>query len=386
MAWNDPDGNDRDPWGGRKGDDGPPDLDEVVRKMQDKLGGLFGGGRRPSTPGGTGGRGNSPFLWGAIAVGLALLLLYATFWRIEPAERGVVMRFGKYVETLQPGPNFQFPSPIDEVIKVNVEQIRPFTVNATMLTGDENIVDVEMAVQYRINDVQNYLLKIADPDATVQRVTESAIRDIIGQSTLDFVITEGRAEIGAGAFELIQQILDNYESGIEVTSVNMQPAKPPEEVKAAFDDAIKAREDEQRRINEAEAYRNEIDQRAEGEAARILLQAEAYKEQVVAEAEGEAQRFTQLLVEYEKAPQVTRQRLYLDTIEEVLANNPKIMLKNEGGNSLMYLPLDKLIDRASDRRPQQTDLLDLSGGSQSFPQDSGSSSRSRTETRMRGTR
>jgi modulator of FtsH protease HflK len=383
MAWNDPDGNDRDPWRGRKGDEGPPDLDEVVRKMQDKLGGLFGGGRRSGA--GPGGGETSPFLWGVIVIGLALLLFYATFWRIEPAERGVVLRFGKFVHTLQPGPNFQLPRPIDEVITVNVDQIRPFTVNATMLTGDENIVDVEMAIQYRINDVENYLFKIADPDATVQRVTESAIRDIIGQSTLDFVITEGRAEIGTGAIALIQQILDNYQSGIEVTSVNMQPAKPPEEVKAAFDDAIKAREDEQRRINEAEAYRNEIDQRAQGEAARILLQAEAYREQVVAEAQGEAKRFDQLLVEYEKAPQVTRRRLYLDTIEEVLGSNPKVMLKNEGGNSLMYLPLDKLFDRDSSGKPQ-TGLRDLLQEQQTFPRNPASSSRDRTETRMRGTR
>ncbi|HJP34419.1 MAG TPA: FtsH protease activity modulator HflK, partial [Gammaproteobacteria bacterium] len=332
--------------------------------MQDKLGGLFGG-RRPSKPGG-GGQGASPLLWGIIAIGLAALLFYATFWRIEPAERGVVLRFGKYVETLQPGPHFQLPRPIDEVIVINVDQIRPFTVNATMLTGDENIVDVEMGVQYRINDIKNYLFKIADPDSTVQRVTESAIRDIIGQSTLDFVITEGRAEIGTGARALIQQILDNYESGIEITSVNMQPAKPPEEVKAAFDDAIKAREDEQRRINEAEAYRREIDERAQGEAARIRLQAEAYREQVVAEASGEAKRFEQLLVEYEKAPAVTRQRLYLDAIEEVLADNPKVMLENKGGNSLMYLPIDKLMDRAAGRDTQST-LRDLLPDEQAFP-------------------
>ena len=383
MAWNDPDGNDRDPWGGRKGDEGPPDLDEVVRKMQDKLGGLFGG-RRPSKPGG-GGQGASPLLWGIIAIDLAALLFYATFWRIEPAERGVVLRFGKYVETLQPGPNFQLPRPIDEVIVINVDQIRPFTVNATMLTGDENIVDVEMGVQYRINDIKNYLFKIADPDSTVQRVTESAIRDIIGQSTLDFVITEGRAEIGTGARALIQQILDNYESGIEITSVNMQPAKPPEEVKAAFDDAIKAREDEQRRINEAEAYRREIDERAQGEAARIRLQAEAYREQVVAEASGEAKRFEQLLVEYEKAPAVTRQRLYLDAIEEVLAGNPKVMLENKGGNSLMYLPIDKLMDRAAGRDTQST-LRDLLPDEQAFPRPPGSASRDRTDSRMRGIR
>ncbi len=385
MAWNDPDDKDRDPWGGRKNDDGPPDLDEVVRKMQDKLGGLFGGGGRPSTPG-TGGAGISPVMWMVIALVLASLLFYATFWRIEPAERGVVMRFGRYVDTLQPGPNFQFPRPIDEVIKINVQQIRPFTVNATMLTGDENIVDVEMAVQYRIKDVKNYLFKISDPDTTVQRVTESAIRDIIGQSTLDFVITEGRAEIGTGAIELIQQILDNYESGIEVTSVNMQPAKPPEEVKASFDDAIKAREDEQRRINEAEAYRNEIDEKAQGEAARILLEAQAYQEQVVAEAEGEARRFEQLLIEYEKAPEVTRKRLYLDTIEEVLSDNPKVMLDNKSGNSLMYLPLDKLMQRGATNESGSTlrELLPDTGAS--FPRNQGSASRDRTDSRMRGNR
>ena len=385
MAWNDPDDKESDPWGGRKGEDGPPDLDEVVRKMQAKLGGLFGGGGGPSTPGS--GRGaTSPLLWVVLAVGLAVLLFLATFWRIEPAERGVVMRFGKYVRTLQPGPSFQLPRPIDEVITVNVQQIRPFTVNATMLTGDENIVDVEMAVQYRIKDVQNYLFKIADPDTTVQRVTESAIRDIIGQSTLDFVITEGRAEIGAGATELIQQILDNYESGIEVTSVNMQPAKPPEQVKASFDDAIKAREDEQRRINEAEAYRNEVDEKAQGEAARILLRAEAYKEQVVAEAFGEARRFEQLLVEYEKAPEVTRTRLYLDTIEEVLAENPKVMLDNKSGNSLMYLPIDKLIQLGESSAPTSSSLRDMLPDTAPNSRSAESISRDRTESRMRGTR
>ena len=383
MAWNDSDEKDRDPWGGRKNDDGPPDLDEVVKKMQDKLGGLFGGGGRPSTPG-SGGTGMSPIMWVVVALVVASLLFYAAFWRIEPAERGVVMRFGKYVDTLQPGPHFQFPQPIDEVITVNVQQIRPFTANVTMLTRDENIVDVEMAVQYRINDVKKYLFDIADPDTTVQRVTESAIRDIIGQNTLDFVITEGRAEIGAGAFELIQRILDNYDSGIELTSVNMQPAKPPEEVKASFDDAIKAREDEQRVINEAEAYRNEIDEKAKGEAARILLEAEAYKEQVVAEAQGEARRFEQLLVEYEKAPEVTRKRLYLDTIEEVLADNPKVMLDNKSGNSLMYLPLDKLMERGSAGRAETNlrDLLPEGAVSRSAE----SASQDRTDSRMRGIR
>ena len=194
MAWNDPDGNDRDPWGGRRNDDGPPDLDEVVKKMQDKIGGLFGGKRS------SGGRGDgSQFMWVPIIIGLLLLLFFEMFWRIEPAERGVVMRFGKYVDTLLPGPHIRFPRPIEEVYKINVDQIRPIQVDATMLTGDENIVDVEMAVQYRIKEVTNYLFLIADPDSTVLRVSESAIRDIIGQSTLDFVITEGRAQIAADA-------------------------------------------------------------------------------------------------------------------------------------------------------------------------------------------
>ena len=383
MAWNDPDGNDRDPWGGRRNDEGPPDLDEVVKKMQDKIGGIFGG-RRSS-----GGRGDSPqFMWVPIIIGLLLLLFFEMFWRIEPAERGVVMRFGKYVDTLLPGPHIRFPRPIEEVYKINVDQIRPIQVDATMLTGDENIVDVEMAVQYRIKDVTNYLFLIADPDSTVLRVSESAIRDIIGQSTLDFVITEGRAQIAADAQALIQQILDNYQSGIEVTSVNMQPAKPPEQVKAAFDDAIKAREDEQRTINEAEAYRNEVVEKTQGEAARILLEAEAYKEQIIAEATGEAKRFDQLLVEYRKAPEVTRKRLYLETVEEVFSNNSKIMLDSSGGggnNSLLYLPLDKLMDRGAGRSssPQLRDLLP---DRTSLPNAPASASRERTNSRMRGQR
>lgn len=339
MAWNDPDGNDRDPWGNRRGDQGPPDLDEVVRKMQERLGGLFGGRPGPS------GSGDNTLVWGIIGLVLLGLLGWEMVYRIEPAERGVVLRFGQYVTTLQPGPHVRFPRPIEEVRKVNVERIQTLTADSAMLTGDENIVDVELAVQYRIKDVQSYLFKINDPDVSVQRVTESAIRDIIGQSTLDFVITEGRAEIASAAQALIQEILDTYESGIEVTSVNMQPAKPPEEVKAAFDDAIKAREDEQRKINEAEAYRNEIVERAAGEAARIGLEADAYKARVIAQADGEAKRFTQLLREYEKAPEVTRRRIYLETIEDVMSDSTKVIMDNQGGSSLMYLPIDKLLEQ-----------------------------------------
>ncbi len=258
MAWNDPDGNERDPWGGRRKDQGPPDLDEVVRKIQEKLAGLFGGKQRPQQPA----RDNA-FVWGVIAIVALSVLAWDMVYRIDPAERGVVLRFGKYVNVLQPGPHIRFPRPIEEVRKINVERIETLTTNSTMLTGDENIVDVEVAVQYRIKDVEAYLFRIADPEVSVQRVTESAIRDVIGQRTLDFVITEGRAEIATQAQTLIQQMLDDYTSGVIVTSVNMQPAKPPEEVKASFDDAIKAREDKERKVNEGEAYRNEVVERAQ---------------------------------------------------------------------------------------------------------------------------
>ncbi len=345
MSWN-PDNKDKDPWGNRGNDQGPPDLDEVVKKMQDGIGKIFGGG----------GSGDKPSMEGkgpmAVLVGiLAFLLLgYEMVYRIDPAERGVVMRFGKYVTSLQPGPHIRFPRPIEQVVKVNVERIQTITSDSSMLTGDENIVDVEVAVQYRIKEVTNYLFKIADPDVSVNRVTESAIRDIIGQSTLTFVITEGRAQIATDAQELIQDILDTYESGVEITSVNMQPAKPPEAVKAAFDDAIKAREDEQRKINEAEAYRNEVVERAAGEAARIRAEAEGYKEQVIAQAQGESERFNQLYSEYKKAPEVTRKRLYIEAMESVLSNTNKVIVDNDNGSSLMYLPLDKLIEKGGSNR------------------------------------
>ena len=341
MSWN-PDNKDKDPWGNRPGNQGPPDLDEVVKKMQEGLGKIFGGGGGQKKKSSDEPKGPILAIAGALFV---LLLGYEMVYRIDPAERGVVMRFGKYVTSLQPGPHVRLPRPIEEVIKVNVERIQTITSQSSMLTGDENIVEVELAVQYRIKEATNYLFKIADPDVSVRRVTESAIRDIIGQSTLTYVITEGRAQIATEAMALIQDVLDVYESGIEVTSVNMQPAKPPEAVKAAFDDAIKAREDEQRKINEAEAYRNEVVEKAAGEAARIRLEAEGYRDKVIAQAEGEASRFDQLYKEYSKAPEVTRKRLYIEAIESVLSKTNKVILDNESGSSLMYLPIDKLIER-----------------------------------------
>jgi membrane protease subunit HflK len=340
MAWNDPDGNERDPWGGRRHDQGPPDLDEVVRKLQERLSRLFGGKPGPQQEGP-----DNNLVWGVLGVLLVGFLLWDMVYRIDPAERGVVLRFGKYVSILEPGPHVRLPRPFEEVRKINVERIETLTTSSAMLTGDENIVDVEVAVQYRITDAVDYLFKISDPETSVQHIAESAIRDVIGQSKLDFVITEGRAEIATQAQALSQEMLDHYQSGVMITSFNMQPAKPPEEVKAAFDDATKAREDQHRKINEGEAYRNEVVERAAGEGARIRLDAEGYKSRVVSQAEGEAARFTALLAEYEKAPAVTRKRLYMDAMEEVMAGTSKVVTDNKGGSNIVYLPLDKMIGR-----------------------------------------
>ena len=349
MAWNEPPGKndppgkkDQDPWGdrGRKGADGPPDLDEVLKKMQAGLGGLFG--KKPAGRGGNG----SPVPWLAILIALLLLLAYNVTHQIDEQERGVVKRFGRYHAILDPGLRFTLPTPIDQVVRVNVGQVRDLNHRASMLTQDENIVDVEVVVQWRINDPFNFLFKVKDPAGTLRQVTESAVRSVIGKSKLDFVLTEGRSEIASRQRDLMQEILNrDYEAGILVVAVEMQPAKPPEAVKAAFDDAIKAREDEERLVNEAEAYRNDIIPRARGNAARMREEANGYKESVIARAEGDASRFEQLLAEYERAPEITRKRLYLESMESVLSNTNKVLLDAEGGNSLMYLPLDKLLQQ-----------------------------------------
>lgn len=347
MGWNEPpEKKDKDPWGDRNNNDGPPDLDEIVRKMQEGFGGLFG--KKPSTvrPGGNGE--NSAMTWIIIILVIIGLLLYNSLHFIDPQDRGVVKRFGRYHSTLQPGPNITFPYPIDHVERVNVGQVRSINHRASMLTQDENIVDVEVAVQWQISDPFNFLFHVKDPAETLRQVTETAVRSVIGKSKLDFVLTEGRSQIASDQKELIQRILnEDYKAGILVVTVEMQPAKPPEAVKAAFDDAIKAREDEQRLVNEAEAYRNDIIPRARGEAARVREEANGYKASVIARSEGDAARFEQLLAEYERAPAITRKRLYLESIESVLSNTNKVLLDAEGGNSLMYLPIDKLLQNQS---------------------------------------
>jgi len=341
MGWNEsPDGDkDKNPWGKRGDNEGPPDLDEILRRMLQGFGGLFG--RRPSGAGRNGS--NLTFIVIVLAV-LTWLAIDITY-TIDQQERGIVLRFGSYVTTLQPGLNFRFPHPIEEVIIINVGQVRPITHKAEMLTQDENIVDVEVAVQWRIKDPTAYKFNVYAPDATLHQATESAVREVIGKSDLDFILTEGRSQIAQSQQVLIQQIMDDYKTGIEIQAVKMQPAKPPEEVKSAFDDAIKAREDEQRLVNEAEAYRNDTIPRARGAAARLREEANAYKARIVSRAEGDASRFEQLLTEYEKAPEITRERLYLESMENVLSNTSKVLLDTNNANNLLYLPLDKILEQ-----------------------------------------
>lgn len=387
MAWNEPGNGGKDPWGGGRGEKGPPDLEEVVRNLQNKLSGLFGGGRRggrggSSDNGGGGSSGGGPI--GALTKGgFGILIVIALIawvlsgiYIVQEGRRGVVLRFGQYTDTTAPGPHWHIPYPIETVDVVDVEQRRfveigyrssvggragaPVPREALMLTEDENIVDIRIAVQYQIADPKAYLFNVRDPDETLKQASESSIREVIGKSKMDFVLTEGRSEVVARIQTLLQTILDQYQTGLQVTNVNLQDAQPPEEVQASFADAIKAREDEQRLKNEAEAYANEVIPKARGAAARQLEEASAYLEQVTAEAQGEASRFEQLLVEYQKAPQVTRERLYIDSLEAVLARSSKVILDTKGTNNLTYLPLDRIIDRGAGPRGSSSDSTSAS--------------------------
>lgn len=362
MAWNEPGGgNNKDPWGNR-GDEGPPDLDEVVKKMQDKLGGLFGGRRRG---GASGGRGGGP---GFAGVGLviaivAVVWLFSGIYIVEEGKQGVVLRFGKFSTITSPGPHWRVPYPVDEVRIVDVEQRRFAEIGyrsgaagqsvvavpreALMLTEDENIVNIQLAVQYQVSDPRKYLFDVRDPNAVLKQVAESAIREVIGKSEMDFVLKEGRAEVVAKIKELMQTTLEDYAAGLRISDVNLQDAQPPEEVQAAFSDAIKAREDKERLKNEAEAYANEVIPKARGTAARQIEEANGYQEALIAKANGEASRFTQLYAEYKQAPEVTRKRLYLETMESVLGNTSKVMVDSKSSNNLMYLPVDQLLKRQS---------------------------------------
>ena len=347
MAWNEPGGNNNDPSGNKKNDSGPPDLDEVFRNLQKKLEGMFGGGKRGS--GGRGGGVNFPGKLGSIgliaaAVVLGILWLLSGIYIIQPAERGVILQFGQYAHTTQPGPHWHIPWPVQTLERVNVDQNRSVELKGQeILTKDENIVEIDLAVQYNIKEASDYLFNVVDADTTLRQAAESALRETVGQTIMDSVITEGRDIIADDTKTQIQNILDGYNAGMQVNSVNLESAQPPEEVQAAFSDAIKAREDQERFINESEAYKNGLLPQARGDAVIALEEARAYKAQVVNAAQGEASRFESLLTQYERAPEVTRERLYIESLEAVLSNSSKVMVDVEGGNNLMYLPLDKLM-------------------------------------------
>ncbi|MCB1687583.1 MAG: FtsH protease activity modulator HflK [Halioglobus sp.] len=344
MAWNEPGGGNnkpRDPWGG--GDQGPPDLDEALKKLQAKMGGLFGGGS------GSSGSGGSPGFSGA-AIGILLvvaLVIWAAmgFYQVDQQERGVVLRFGKYYDTVQPGLQWN-PPLVDEVTLLNVTKVRSVSFREIMLTQDENIVEVKLSAQYVIDDPVNFVLKVRDPERSLQHAAQSALRHVVGGASMDMVLTEGRAQIALDVQQRLQDYLNIYQTGILVSKVTIDESKPPSQVQAAFDDVIKAREDEERLQNEAQAYANGIVPEARGGAQRQIEEASAYKEQVIANAQGEAERFSALLAEYRKSPEVTRERLYLDAVQAVLSQTNKVMVDVEGGNNVMYLPLDKLAERS----------------------------------------
>jgi membrane protease subunit HflK len=351
MAWNEPGGNsnDKDPWGGRRGGgrQGPPDLDEALRKLQDNLNRLFGGRKRGGDDGAGGGKGGGI---GLLAIGfgvLAALWLYSAVYVVDEQEQAVILRFGKYYETVGPGLNLYLP-PIDRKFQENVTRERAYSKQGQMLTEDENIIEVPLTVQYRVSNLQEFVLNVDQPEVSLQHATDSALRHVVGSTSMDQVLTEGREQMAIDVRERLQRFLDTYKTGITVTQVNIQSAAAPREVQEAFDDVIRAREDEQREKNQAEAYANGVIPEARGQAQRIVEDANGYREEVVARALGETDRFSRLLAEYRKAPEVTRERLYLETMQDLLGNTNKVLITGEqGGNNLLYLPLDKMMEGRS---------------------------------------
>ncbi|MDP5293749.1 FtsH protease activity modulator HflK [Oceanimonas sp. CHS3-5] len=345
MAWNEPGngGKDRDPWGNDGKHQGPPDLDKVIRNLSGKLGGLLGN-RGSGSGGGLGSFGITV----ALVIALAVWVV-SGFYTIGEAQRGVVLRFGKFYQTVEPGLSWKATF-IDRVYPVDVETVRSLPASGFMLTRDENLVRVEMDVQYRVIEPRDYLFNVTNADDSLHQALDSALRYVVGHSTMDDVLTVGRERVRQETRELLEQIIEPYQLGLMILDLNFLPARPPEEVKDAFDDAIAAQEDEQRFIREAEAYAREIEPKARGQAQRLLQEAEAYKQQVALRAEGEVARFRELLPQYELQPGLTRQRIYLETMEEIYSKVNKVVVDTpEGNNSLMYLPLDKLMEQQARR-------------------------------------
>ncbi|WP_323845857.1 FtsH protease activity modulator HflK [Microbulbifer magnicolonia] len=351
MAWNEPGGNNKDPWGGGgKRNDGPPDLDELLRKLQQKLNGLFGGGPSTGAAGGSGG-----FPWSLVLIVVAVLYGLWGFYQVNANESAVVLRLGKYHSTETAGLHWN-PPLIDTVTKVNMTEVRTERTTGQMLTEDANIVEVVLTVQWHIDDAESYVLRVRDPLKSLQEATDSALRHVVGSLTLNGVISQNRTQVSTDTQQRLQQYLDLYQTGIRIDVVNLTDAKAPREVQDAFDDVTKAREDEVRLQNEAQAYANQVIPVARGQAQRILEEAEAYKTRVVELARGETVRFEKLLAEYQQAPAVTRERLYLDTVQEVMSNTTKVMVDVEGGSNMMYLPLDKLARDSNAQAVQRKDV------------------------------
>ncbi|MEX2366623.1 MAG: FtsH protease activity modulator HflK [Pseudohongiellaceae bacterium] len=353
MAWNEPDNDDRkdDAWSNRPRngkDQGPPDLDEVIGSLVKKFSGLFGGrGNKGFSGGSDDGEGNgltNGMVMGVIVLA-AIIWVAAGFYTVNEQERGVILRFGRALDSVvNPGLHWN-PPLIDQVTKINVTRVYDIDITGDMLTEDDNIVDLNMSVQYIVTSARDYFLNVRDPDISLQEAAESAIRHVVGSTEMTTALTLGRDLMAQETQARLQTYMNNYGTGITVSQVNIDRSQPPGEVRDAFDDVIKADEDNRSYQNQARAYASQVVPEARGQAQRILENALAYREQLIARASGDARRFDLLLTEYQKAPEVTRNRLYLDTMEEVMANSTKVLIDVEGGNNMMYLPLDRIMEQ-----------------------------------------
>jgi modulator of FtsH protease HflK len=358
-----------DPQWGKKNNnnEGPPDLDEILKKLQQKIAGLFGMRPRPAgTPPGGGGPGMGMAMGGGMAFIVLLIVaiwLASGFYIVDEGRRGVVLRLGKYLETTMPGPRWHVPYPVESVEVVNVSGVRTVEVGyrgnpknkqdqeALMLTDDENIIDVQFAIQYTLKSPEEYLFKNRNPDDNVLQAAETSIREIVGKSKMDFVLNQGRSEVASRVKVLMQKILDRYETGINITTVNLQNVQAPQPVQAAFEDVVRAGQDRERFKNEGQAYANDVVPKARGVAARLIEEANGYRQSVISTAQGDASRFRQVLSEYERAPQVTRERIYLETMTQVLGSTSKVIVDQKGGQNLLYLPLDRLMQLTTPGAP-----------------------------------
>ena len=393
MSLNDPqwgnrgsnDGDKSNGNGPRRPNDGPPDLEELWRDFNRKLSGMFGKKGGGGNGGGDGPRipnidFNPKFIGGGVGllVGLvAVVWLASGFYIVDASQRGLVLQFGSFKEATEPGLRWRLPYPIQSHELVNLTGVRTIEIGyrgsernkvlkeALMLTDDENIVNIQFAVQYVLKDPVEYLFNNRSTDEAVMGAAESAVREIVGKSKMDFVLYEGREQIATQAAKLMQDILDRYQSGIMISKVTMQNAQPPEQVQSAFDDAVKAGQDRERQKNEGQAYANDVIPKAKGTAARLLEEANGYKQRVIASAEGDASRFKQVLVEYAKAPEVTRQRMYLETMQQVYSNTSKVMVDAKGQGNLLYLPLDKLMQATAPLVQSQVGASEAASAQQS---------------------